>query len=151
MPSIPVDSGVATSAGKQGQRYAKAVAHKGHGLGPPHLYVFGAVLKEEHKASEEDGTVHAETQWLQEKLATYEAFSLEERSELVTFFRVSKVYRSDQVRLTMSLGHGSLADEFRQKLLPTWREREGWSQKIGRPPAGHLERELGKWLHEFLS
>ena len=33
---IPVDCGVAASAGKQGQRYAKAVAHKWHGLGPPH-------------------------------------------------------------------------------------------------------------------
>ena len=65
---------------------------KGHGFGPPHLYVFGGLLKEELRPSQEDGTVQAETAWHQEKLTTYESFSLEERAELVTFFKVTRVY-----------------------------------------------------------
>ena len=40
--------------------------------------------------------------------------------------------------------------EIRATITSTLVSKEQVEHKIGRPPAGYMERELGAWLKEFL-
>ncbi len=84
-------------------------------------------------------------------LEEYAQMDLQERFELVRFCRVVKVFKESQRRLIISFGGSPKALEMRNHVIGFLKGREAWDFKMGRPPAGHMERELGLWLKEFLS
>ena len=107
---VPADTPFAALASKQGKRYALASQTLGHGLGPPHAYVFGALVS---WISQLDSATSVDTQnWKQ-----YQTLSMDEKSELKKMCRVAKLFDPKMKKLVMCFGAGPEARALRSRLL----------------------------------
>ena len=161
----PEEDEVIKAATRQGRLYSKKVEEmgKGHGLGPPHLFVMSAIIKTitkelkgqvegaeqnpspEQKAAQDIFKQQA-TQ-MEAMAGQWSQLSLEEKNDIVPFVRAAKMYKTEQKKLIISMNsHTPMAADLRQLVVKHLRARPEWEAKTGRPPAGHMERELGAWL-----
>ena len=108
----------------------------GHGLGAPHLYIFGALL--EWAASQTEQTKDLYTK--------YESLDLLGRNELVKLCKIAKLYDPETKKLVISFGTGPEALQLRGLVMPVLTKTPEAQVKVGKPPPGYMERELGDWL-----
>ena len=133
--TLPSSAKLAKEMAIQGKRYAEAVAVSGHGLRPPHLYVFGSVLK-----------------WTEneEAYTKYKAMSLPRRADIIKLCKCSKLYDQSQRKMVLSFGTGPEGQECRNIVLPMIVAIEGAVHRLGKAPRGFMERELGEWLGHLM-
>ena len=133
-----------------------------HGQGPPHLFVAGGVIASlqdqiEEKAKTDKANELQLLDWAA-KLKTLadkmEAASTEEKARMIRFFKISKAYKkrgeTQKLRLTMSWGPDPHSQEARLLLMQVMKTFSNMEWKVGRPPAGGLEREIQAWLEVFV-
>ena len=127
----------------QGRRFARAVEEPGHGLGSPHLYVFGALLK-----------AIADLALDPLDKSRYEEYSrmpLEERNQVIRLCKQAKTYDGEVRKLAMAFGTGDVALPYKSRLVKLLIDRENWSYKMGRAPPGYMEREMSNFLANMVS
>lgn len=120
-------------------------AVKGHSLGPPHIWVFGALLAVVVKRCEAVAAANLEV--LKEFLQTYESADVETKADPVRFCRVSKFYNHWQKRIILCLARE--CGQFRKALMGALVEAK-FVRRQGRAPATLMERELQEWLERLL-
>ncbi len=148
----PADTALIKVPVGQNLLYDKKVRKKGkgHGLGPPWLIttlgLFVGIMQmleeQEQKQKKEE---------VEQLILTWKGMSMEEQSDLVRFCRIVKTFETNTKKLVLSFGAGKKAQEIRSTLTGIITQQEGAQYKLGRPPAGYMERELGIWLKELLS
>ncbi len=75
----------------------------------------------------------------------------QEKNDVVPFIRVAKMFKSDRKKLIVSMNaYTEFSRGLRQVLFRNLKQRPDWDMKTGRPPAGHMERELAAWLKAML-
>ena len=135
-------------ATQQNTLYNKKVqkAGKGHSLGPPFVYtalgLFAGVLQITPEGAKKEE--------IKNILKTYKELSLEEKVDILKFCRIVKTFDSSKKKLVLSWGPGQMAQEFRSSIMGALANAENMDYKVGRPPAGCMERELSLWLKELL-
>jgi hypothetical protein len=140
---IPAVSSFVMSAHRQGKRYAAATQGKtGHGLGPPHLFVFAALVDYVH-TNAIAGSAACLT------MERWKEFSLEQKQELVRLCKCVRMFNQDQRKFVVIFGPGQEAQAIRNDLLAAL--KGVWDWKQGRPPPGNMERRLGEWLKDMVS
>ena len=127
----------------QGRRYAKAVESPGHGLSSPHLYVFGALLKAIADLNLDTRDLALYNQ--------YEGFTVEQRGLTIRLCKQAKTYEAETRKLVLAFGSGSVAQEFKERVLQVMIARTNWSYKVGRAPPTYMEREMSKFLESMVS
>jgi hypothetical protein len=140
---VPAVSSFVMSAHRQGKRYAVATQGKtGHGLGPPHLFVFAALVDFVH-SSAIAGSAACLT------MERWKEFTLEQKQELVRLCKCVRMFNQDQRKFVVIFGPGQEAQAIRNDLLAAL--KGVWDWKQGRPPPGNMERRLGEWLKDMVS
>lgn len=147
---IPIDDPLIKPVKQQGAAYARLTKQKGHGLGPPHLYQYGAMVDYFATKLEGSKTQVSLSLWLKDHHKQYGKATLDERQETIAFFRMTEVYGAEKMKLVLSWSPTSRGQEAREKFRSAFALEEAWEGKVGRPPANYLERQLGKWLEEFM-
>ena len=141
---LPVNLSLVLTLVRQGRRYAHAVQEDGHGLGPPYLYAFGALV---HWILEQSFAENADSQnWQQ-----YSGMLISQRLEVVRMCKLAKLFRSDQRKLVLAFGSGGEAQMLRRRILDVLCKIPNVEYKQGRPPAGHMERVLSQWVQELVA
>ena len=141
---VPQDLPEVLKMTEQGSLYNQEVQKrgKGHGLGAPHLWIFGALLESLLLRKESIGAHNfAELQKFKQKLTTLE---YAQKMDIIKFTKVDKCYDQGKRRITLCIA------EARPELLSAL-QQIGAELKSGRAPASHMERELQEWLDVFLS
>ena len=131
----------------------------GHGLGPPHLYVLGGFadsLKEQMQVKAQGDAAANDMETKMTPLVDYlEKASIEEKGRFCPFFKLTKCYKkkgeTQKTRLTMAFGPSRDAQEARLLLMKIMSTYSLVDFKVGRPPAGGLERKVQQWLETFLA
>ena len=132
---------------QQNTLYNKKIqkAGKGHSLGPPFVYtalgLFAGLLQIAPEGKKEE---------IKNIIKTYKEYSLEEKVDLLKFCRIVKTFDASKKKLVLSWGPGQLAQEFRSTIMGIMTNIENMDYKVGRPPAGYMERELSLWLKEMI-
>eukprot|EP00959_Pyramimonas_sp_CCMP1952_P240519 5026494-Pyramimonas_sp.AAC.1 len=76
----------------------------------------------------------------QKMYTDYDSYSGEQKSELVLFCKVDRMYEKEKKRLTLAVR----GPQFRTHLMEALKTT-GAKRKYGRAPATHMERELQEW------
>ena len=133
-----------------------------HGQGPPHLFVAGGTIAslleqiterlKTDKANEAQLKVWAgQLKTLADKM---EAATTEEKARMIRFFKISKAYKkrgeTQKLRVTMSWGPDPHSQEARLLMMQVMKDFSRMEWKVGRPPAGGLERDIQAWLEVFV-
>ena len=129
----------------------------GHGLGPPHLFLLGGFadslntqLLEKTKADPSNAKIRAWSGKLEELVKFLEKATVEEKGRLCTFFKLTKCYKkrgeTQKTRITMSFEPSPEAQNTRLTPIQVLKHVSFIDFKVGRPPAGGLEREIQAWL-----
>ena len=92
----------------QGRRYSETTKQKKHGLGPPHLYVWGAIM---NLLGESNDLVKA-------AYINYEKMSIAARNDLVKMCRCAKLFKEEQRKLVLTFGCGAEGQALRALVLP---------------------------------
>ena len=88
---------------------------------------------------------------IQAAVVTWKHMDRLEKNDVVPFIRVAKMFKSDRRKLILSMGaYTDFSKCLRQVLVRNLKQRPEWDMKTGRPPAGHMERELAAWLKAML-
>jgi hypothetical protein len=141
---IPSLSTVVEKLAEQGRLYSEAVAQKGHGLGDPHLYIFGCLL-------DCLANLDQPKEEMKQALVAYESWEEQHRAETIRMCHLVKLYKQESKKLVLSFGPGPEAQELRKAIIQTMCEQKEWEFKQGRPPAGHMERLLSQWATDIVS
>ena len=65
-------------------------------------------------------------------------------------FRVVKTYDTNFKKRVLAWGPGQQAQNMRATFTTILSEQKNVSYKMGRPPAGYMEREIALWLKELM-
>ena len=87
---------------------------------------------------------------VQKIIKDYMKSSLEEKCDTLRFCRIVKTFDPNRKKVVLSWGPSPKAQELRSTVMGILCSLENWEYKVGRPPPGHMERELGAWLKELL-
>ena len=79
----------------------------------------------------------------------WKGWTWEEKQNILRFCRIVKLYDTSKKKIVMSWSPTSKAQELRQTFCAAVASIPEIEYKIGRPPAGHMERELSLWLKEI--
>ena len=141
---IVPSASTAMEAGKrEGQNYHDRVTSlskeelKKANLGPPHVYIALAVLKDLARAhpTESDELAH-----LKEFISRMEAGSHEACTTIIPVFKIGKTYEEDfKVRFHCQLSPDS-------NCLSSFLLKEEGVEKVGKAPRGKLARDCQKWM-----
>ena len=137
---LPTECDLSAALIKQGKRYQLTVSKKGHGLGPPFLYVFGTLLEWVARQGNEVKDIYS----------TYASLDLSQRNELIRLCRLSKMYNQETRKLVITFGVGHEAQQLRALVNPVLKKIPECTLKIGKPPQGYMQRELGAWLQHLM-
>ena len=133
-----------------------------HGQGPPHLFVAGGVISSlqeqvQEKAKTDKLNERQLLDWsnnLKTLADRLENASIDEKARMIRFFKISKAYKkrgeTQKLRLTMSWGPDPHSQEARLLLMLVLKNFSNMEWKVGRPPAGGLERDIQAWLEVFV-
>ena len=123
---------------EEGKKYGELTRGKsGHTYGPPHVWLFGALLTSLHKRGDQVGLKNKTK--IGELLQIWELQEVEAKNEAVRACKTSKMYDREKRRLI--LGFGYLDREMRQAVLQGL-EQIGGVRKFGRAPMGSLEKAI---------
>ncbi len=86
----------------------------------------------------------------QNQYQEYTKVSLSKRHEVIAFFRLTKVYKSDKMRIVWSFPPTMPGMKARDFWSEYAKSQEEWEEKLGRPPASYMERQLGEWAEALL-
>ncbi len=144
---IKTDSNEMKAMQEQGRLYAAMCKeNKNHDRGPPHLFIFGGLLaalverKETVGARTAEALVKHQTEWAELELG--------DRADQMRVCRSETCYKSEFKKLIICPGPFmdlKFRKAFKDALIQT-----GADYKMGRAPAGGLERDLQGWLTTFL-
>lgn len=137
---LPAVAAIVGSAKQQGALYNERCKTKGHGLGAPHLYVYGAVLS---CLAGQDKACPS----LKELYTQYKQLDLTQRSEVVRFFKVTRTYKEETAKLIFSFG--AQGQRHRDALLKIISQEPEWDLKTGRAPPSHMEEQVQSWIKAF--
>ena len=140
---LPAASPLCTLCTQQGKRYARATEEGGHGLGPPHIYVFAAVLT---FLAESASAIDVDRQ----NLENWKQLNIEQRCELIKLCKVAKLFDQTQRKAVFAFGPGPEAAALRSQVLTRLKAEEGFQFKVGKPPPGNLERQLSQFLDSIV-
>ena len=127
-------------------QYAEAVkGNKGHTMGPPFVYTYGGLI---------DGLIRLhgievgksnldKLKFLEEQFKSMEPPQI--CQGVVTMCRVSKVFDKEQRRITVAK-----VEKESLWVLSAALEQVGFTKKLGRAPASHMEREMQSHLDTLL-
>ncbi|CAK0905958.1 unnamed protein product, partial [Prorocentrum cordatum] len=120
---------------EQTAAYGKATKEKGknHDLGPPQIYAMGGLRTAVKELQLEDPLKTQVTKMFTD----YDNYDNEQKSELVLFCKVDRMYEKEKKRLTLAVREPLFRGYLMQALKTTSAKR-----KYGRAPATHMEREL---------
>ena len=136
---IKASDPVIKAATEQGQLYADQTrGKKGHTLGPPTPWIFGAILTD---LAGRDGVGAKNQQDLKAYLEQGEGMELHDKIEAVPVARITKLYDQEMRRVILSIR----AVEVRRMLNSSMKQL-GADHKLGKAPPGGLERLLQEWL-----
>jgi hypothetical protein len=133
-----------------------------HGQGPPHLFVAGGVIASlqeqiEEKAKTDKTNEKQLTDWagkMKTLTDVLENATTEQKGRMIRFFKISKAYKkkgeTQKLRVTMSWGPDPHSQEARLLLIEILKHFSNMEFKVGRPPAGGLERDIQAWLEVFV-
>ena len=141
----PQEHGLIDAAREQGLAYNQRVQKKGHGLGSPHVWIYGGVV-EWLVANLDPDTPEPQAKALKAHLAEFAELEPDEKAEVCKFFKVSKTFKSDFARITLALDNR--ATEIRSILIKQL-EHHNFIIKTGRAPASYMERELQSWIESM--
>ncbi|CAK0858501.1 unnamed protein product [Prorocentrum cordatum] len=114
---------------------------KDHDLGPPQIYAMGGLLAAVKELQLEDPPKTQVTKMF----ADYDNYDNEQKSELVLFCDVDRMYEKEKKRLTLAVREPQFRGHLMQASKTTSAKR-----KYGRAPAKHMERELQEWVGQLL-
>eukprot|EP00959_Pyramimonas_sp_CCMP1952_P337398 7065430-Pyramimonas_sp.AAC.2 len=143
---IPANSNIILRAQEQTSRYAEAVKVKGQAdkLGPPHIWAMAGVLA---ALKEKGDTVGVKTaQDLMNSMNEMEAWTVDQKCELIMFCKIDKTYQKDTKRLTVCFRN----IQFRQIILSALSQVPDTRRKHGKAPPTFMERELQAWVEGLL-
>lgn len=125
----------------QTKAYGDGVKEQGknHNLGPPHIYAWMGLVEALVKRGVALGQLNFDT--LKEHQAKMKDMSIEETCDLVRFCRCHRMFNQEQRRITLAISDASLRTVVLAALVQTGAER-----KLGRGPAGNMERELQMYI-----
>ena len=134
---------------EQGKNYNDqvALAGRGHKLDPPHVYVFAGLLEALKGLGESVGQATAKQ--ITELHSRMTALPWQEVAETVQFCRLSKTYKADTMRITLSFAPSADGLALKALVARALQEKE-WERRFGRAPRSHLERELQGFLERLL-
>ena len=118
---------------------------KGHNLGPPFIWTSLGLLVGIKKIAPPNAQ-----EAVQMIIDDYKKASLEEKCDILRFCRIVKTFDPNRKKVVLSWGPSPKAQEYRSTVMGILCSLENWEYKVGRPPPGHMERELGVWLKELL-
>ena len=140
---IKESSGEVLEVTRQTKAYGEGVRSesggKGHSLAPPHIWAWGGLVNAMVKRGPEIGKHNHDT--LKAHLEELNVMSLLEKTEVVRFCRVSKMFDPNLRRLTLSIPKPGLRAAMLSGLEQTRAERT-----MGRAPAGAMEREMQAYV-----
>ena len=139
----PSESGVADAAREQGLTYNSRVQSRGHGLGSPHVWIYGGVLEWLVKNIDKEETPDPEIAALEEHLRAYGELDPEAKAQECKFFKLTKTFRTENCRITLAL-HGKAAEV--RPIVIKQLQKHGYDLKSGRAPASYMERDLQQWI-----
>ena len=142
---VPAEEPPAERATKQNTLIFKKIQKrgKGHGLSQPHVYTMAGVLEGMEVSYSKNETKLTE---VKEMIEMWKGMAIEEKYDTVKFCRIVRCYDAAKKKLVMSWGPSAKSQEMRSVFVDLLTGLPLVEAKHGRPPAGHLERELGAWL-----
>ena len=114
-------------------------AGRSHQLGPPHIWAWGGLVSALCRRGVEVGGRNLEV--LKAHLEELGTMSVQEKCETVRFCKLTKVFDANLRRITMAIPKAGLRTAVLGGL-----EQAGAERKLGRAPAGAMERELQAWI-----
>ena len=146
----PSDSPLVLGMGEQGTNYQSAVkeAGKGHGLGPPHIYVFAGLISSLTKSNPAEVGEENHSQLVQ-SLKHLDTIDLHAKCELVQLCRLNNTHIKEIKRITLCFAPNTLAQQLRTVVVQSMM-RLKWEVKEGKAPPSFMERELQEWLKVVL-
>jgi len=137
------DSDVIKAMKKTGVRYAAAVRKAGanHEYGPPHVHLFKALMQ--NLVTADIGKANRDT--LQAWLTNNNDADETELAWTIRHCRVMKTYRSETVRVALSIENSGVRNEVANAMKQT-----GAKLRAGRSPKGAMEEHLELFLSELL-
>ena len=144
---------VVEAAKTQGAEYqAGTSGKKGHGLGPPHIWVYGGILtqmveslKEAKVDEDEEMPDQKMVEWGEQLLEEYSKASLEDKQKVIIFCKMSKCYKEEHHKLTLAFSPDEGGKNMRNFFLKG-AAALGLDQKFGRAPPSHQERQLQQFI-----
>eukprot|EP00971_Amphidinium_carterae_P144327 2860313-Amphidinium_carterae.1 len=134
---LKANSPEAEAMAEEGRKYGEQTRGKpGHALGPPHVWLFGALLKALQQRGDAVGAVNATA--VKQLAERYALLTLGAKAELVKACRMQKTFDKECRRLLLALSPG-VAEQ--QQLLAALAQT-GAVHKLGRAPEGEMERSL---------
>ena len=103
--------------------------------------MFGALLEWVSKQSEENKDIYT----------TYESPDVMGRSDLAKLCKIAKLYDPAMKQLVITFGTGQEALRLRSLVMPALIKIPEAQPKVGKPPPGYMERELGEWLKHIIN
>ena len=140
------------SIGEQEQQIAKAMKAKTvaysklenkKGEPPPHLWAFQGLLDGLAAMGEAIGAANAAK--VKQFLEQYSNQSNEEAGEMIRICYLKPTYEKGKCRIILEISRCPIRENILSALV-----QAGFSRKMGKPPPGHMERELSDWLERFL-
>ena len=138
----PAEDPIVKAMTAQGRRYSHAVQSAGHGLAAPHLYIFGSLL-------DAIATLTGEEQDRQNN-EQYTAMKVEDRAQVIRLCKTAKIFRAEEKKVALAFGSGVAAQACKVRVLAVLGKQKDWSYKIGKPPAGYMERTLASYLEDLV-
>ena len=142
---VPAEEPPAEKATRQNALIFKKIQKmgKGHGLCQPHVYTMAGIL-EGMEISYSKNEVKVKE--VQDLIEMWKNMATEEKYDTVKFCRVVRCYDAAKKKVVLSWGPSTKGQEMRSVFIALLTGLPLVEAKHGRPPAGHLERELGAWL-----
>lgn len=122
----------AEAVAAEGRRYSDKVrGNRDHQLGPPHAWMFGALLKQIHSRGAAVGMANA-----------YDTYGIEEKADEVQHFQMVQTYGRTKTRIVMAVERTGVRSLLLGALVQLGAER-----KVGRAPRAPREGAAGVLGH----
>ena len=135
--------GIVTKAREQGLAFQEKTKVKGHGPGSPLVWVLGGVLETIVNTDKEAGRKGEAEGCLSASLKHYSELDPDDKAEVFRHFKVTKTYKSDQARTTLSTAPDSETLKLRSALIQALARRSSRRRAV---PASPMERDLLTWI-----
>lgn len=137
----PSDDIVFQRMTEQTKAYSQLAQDERTKMGPPHIQAFLGMIK---GLTEKEGMDQRTTQGVNEYLKDIEKATNDEMGDQVLLCRQIRCYDKKKTRLMLEITRCPARADIMKGLTQI-----GFEKKIGRAPAGVMERELAEWLQHL--